>query len=108
MTERPMRLLLCLRKNPHSLPQVRHLYGKRGIVMKTFVPSQLMLCPMPQREIRGLSFTSAIRSGLRPYEYKSVIEASCLEAILDFKIWGKTSCLGCYFRDISTGEKFVL
>lgn len=31
-----------------------------------------------------------------------------LEAILDFKIWGKTPCLGCYFRDISTGEKFVL
>ena len=55
-----------------------------------------------------MSFTSAIRSGLRPYEYKSVIEASCLEAILDFKIWGKTPCLGCYFRDISTGKKFVL
>lgn len=45
--------------------------------MKNFVPAQLTLCSMPQREIRGLSFTSAIRSGLRPYEYKSVIEASC-------------------------------
>lgn len=76
--------------------------------MKNSVPAQLTLCSMPQREIRGLSFTSATRSGLRPYEYKSVIEASCLEAILDFKIWGKTPCLGCYFRDISTGEKFVL
>ena len=76
--------------------------------MKNSVATQLTLCPMPQREIRGLSFTSAIRSGLRPYEYKSVIEASCLEAILDFKILGKTPCLGCYFRDISTGKKFVL
>ncbi|WP_165071260.1 hypothetical protein [Desulfovibrio sp. ZJ200] len=76
--------------------------------MKTSVPAQLTLFPMPQRDIRGLSFISAIKSGLRPYEYKSVIEASCMEAILDFKIWGKTPCLGCYFRDISTGKKFVL
>ena len=76
--------------------------------MKNFIPVQLTLCPMPRREIRGLSFTSAIRSGLRPYEYKSAVAASCMEAILDFKIWGKTPCLGCYFRDISTGEKFVL
>ena len=76
--------------------------------MKNSVPAQLTLFPMPQREIRGLSYTNAIRSGLRPYEYKSVVEASCMEAILDFKIWGKTPCLGCYFRDIFTGEKFVL
>ena len=76
--------------------------------MKNSVATQLTLCPMPQREIRGLSFTSAIRSGLRPYEYKSVIEASCLEAIQDFKIWVKTPCLGFYFRYISTGHKFVL
>lgn len=76
--------------------------------MKNSVPTQLTLIPMPQMDIRGLSYTSAIRSGLRPYEYRSLIEASCIEAILDFKIWGKTPCLGCYFRDISTGEKFVL
>ena len=41
---------------------------------------------MPQREIRGLSFTSAIKSGLQ-----SVVEASCMEAILDFKIWGENA-----------------
>ena len=76
--------------------------------MKNFIPAQLTLFPMPQREIRGLSYASAIRSGLRPYEYKSVVETSCMEAILDFKIWGKTPCLGCYFRDIPTREKFVL
>lgn len=76
--------------------------------MKTSVLEQLTLLPIPQRDIRGLSYASAISSGLRPYEYRSVIEAPCMEAILDFKIWGKTPCLGCYFRDISTGEKFVL
>lgn len=76
--------------------------------MKNSVPTQLTLLPMPQKDIRGLSYASAISSGLRPCEYRSVIEASCMEAILDFKIWGKTPCLGCYFRDISTGEKFVL
>ena len=41
-----------------------------GFVMKNSVPVQLTLFHMPQKEIRGLSFTSAIRSGLRPYEYK--------------------------------------
>ena len=43
--------------------------------MKNSVSTQLTLCSMPQREIRGLSFTSAIKSGLRPYEYKSVLYA---------------------------------
>ena len=46
--------------------------------MKNSVPAQLTLFPMPQRKIRGLSYTNAIRSGLRPYEYKSVVEASCM------------------------------
>lgn len=76
--------------------------------MKNSAPTQLTLFPMPQKEIRGLSYANAIRSGLHPYEYKSVVKASCMKAILDFKIWGKTPCLGCCFRDIATGEKFVL
>ena len=61
--------------------------------MKNSVPAQLALLPMPHREIRGLSFTSAIRRGLRPYEYKSIVAASCLEAVLDFKIWEKRPAL---------------
>ena len=31
-----------------------------------------------------------------------------VEALLDFKIWGKSPCLTCYFRNIRTGEKFCL
>ena len=77
-------------------------------MLKGYSLQQLLLCPIPHREFRGMSYTSAIKSGLRPYEYTSVVAASCREAVLDFKIWGKTPCLGCYFRDIATGEKFAL
>ena len=30
------------------------------------------------------------------------------EAILDFRVWRKSPCVGCYFRNISDGGKFVL
>ena len=48
--------------------------------------------------------------GLEPREYKSMLRENPMtaEALLDFKIWGKSPNLTCYFRNIRTGEKFRL
>ena len=48
--------------------------------------------------------------GLEPKAYRSRLheEPMSSEALLDFKIWGKSPCLTCYFRDIRTGDKFCL
>ena len=40
--------------------------------------------------------------------YKVPDEPMDAEAILEFKVWGKSPCLGCYFRNIADGGKFVL
>ena len=69
-----------------------------------------ILFPLPDERHRGYSFRGAIEYGLEPREYKSMLheEPMQAEAVLDFKIWGKSPCLTCYFRNIRTGEKFCL
>ena len=69
-----------------------------------------ILFPLPDERHRGYSFRGAIEYGLEPREYRSMLheEPMEVEALLDFKIWGKSPCLTCYFRNIRTGEKFCL
>jgi len=69
-----------------------------------------ILYPLPERRHRGFSYTSAVNSGFEPREYKSMLHENPMtaEALLDFKIWGKSPNLTCFFRNIRTGEKFRL
>ena len=69
-----------------------------------------ILFPLPAARHRAYSFTGAIEYGLEPRAYRSMLheEPMSSEALLDFKIWGKSPCLTCYFRDIRTGNKFCL
>ena len=69
-----------------------------------------ILFPLHIERPRAFSFRGAIDDGLEPREYRSMLheEPMEVEALLDFKIWGKSPCLTCYFRNIRTGEKFCL
>ena len=69
-----------------------------------------ILFPLPAAGHRAYSFTGAIEYGLEPRAYRSMLHEKPMgcEALLDFKIWGKSPCLTCYFRDIRTGDKFCL
>ena len=69
-----------------------------------------ILFPLPAARHRAYSFTGAIEYGLEPRAYRSMLHEEPMEAeaLLDFKIWGKSPCLTCYFRNIRTGEKFCL
>ena len=69
-----------------------------------------ILFPLYIERPRAFSFRGAIDDGLEPREYRSMLHEEPMEAeaVLDFKIWGKSPCLTCYFRNIRTGEKFCL
>jgi len=57
---------------------------------------------------RALSYNQAIEAGLDPQAYAwEGVPVGEWEAVLDFKIWGKATSLGCYFtaRD---GRKYKL
>tara|TARA_B100000614_G_C14550499_1_gene493795 strand:+ start:1300 stop:1632 length:333 start_codon:yes stop_codon:yes gene_type:complete len=58
--------------------------------------------------MRGHSFSSAIESGLEPrdYEQNDIREGEYV-GVLDFKIWGKSPCLHCYFT-LTNGDKIKL
>lgn len=66
--------------------------------------------PLPEERGRAFSYSQAVENELEPREYESLVDAEpmSIEALLDFKVWGKTPCLSCYFRDIRTGRKFRL
>ena len=69
-----------------------------------------ILFPLYIERPRAFSFRGAIDDGLEPREYRSMLHEEPMEAeaVLDFKIWGKSPCLTCYFRNIRTGDKFCL
>ena len=64
----------------------------------------------PKKEIvmRAYSFRQALNAGCEPREYKEFQLEGEADAFLDFRIWGKTPCLHCYFSEFSTNRKFVL
>ena len=69
-----------------------------------------ILFPLPAAGHRAYSFTGAIEYGLEPKAYRSRLheEPMSSEALLDFKVWGKSPNLTCFFQNIRTGEKFRL
>lgn len=69
-----------------------------------------ILYNLPEKKVRGFSYYNAVDLGLEPRDYPLKIDGEPIEteALLDFKVWGKNSCLGCYFRNIRTGDKFRL
>lgn len=66
--------------------------------------------PFYDAEHRAYSFKGAVEYGFNPALYMSMWRHRPMtaEATLDFKIWGKSPCLTCYFRNIRTREKFCL
>ncbi len=58
---------------------------------------------------RAYSYAQAISAGLEPssYDWKDVPEGEW-EAKLDFKVWGKSSNLGCYFTRLDNDGKYLL
>jgi len=57
---------------------------------------------------RALSWDDAVDAGFRPddYQFKQLPIGRCIGA-LDWKIWGKTPCLACYFT-AEDGSRFRL
>ena len=76
--------------------------------MTRIMPVQLTLFTLPNLPVRAYSYKRAVENGLNPRTYKVPDEPMDAEAILEFKVWGKSPCLGCYFRNIADGGKFVL
>lgn len=56
--------------------------------------------------MRALTYDQAVELGLEPrdYAYEPVIGE--FEAVLDFKVWGKSVNLQCFFTVPTTGERF--
>jgi len=71
-------------------------------------PVQLTLFPLSDLAVRAFSYKRAVEEGLNPREYKVPDGPMVTTAMLAFKIWGKTPCLGCYFHDLTDGKRFVL
>lgn len=55
-----------------------------------------------------LSFAQALNLGLQPREYDAVVPVGEFFATLDFRVWGKSVNLRCFFTHQETGEKFTL
>jgi len=55
-----------------------------------------------------LSFAEVVKSGLEPREYDAVVPVGGITARLDFRMWGKSVNLRCFFTNLESGEKFSL
>lgn len=70
-----------------------------------------ILFPLSEKRHRGFSFQATVENGFEPSDYRSLLHDESpmtAEALLDFKVWGKSPNLTCFFRNIRTGEKFRL
>jgi hypothetical protein len=69
-----------------------------------------ILFQLPEEKQRGFSYERVVEWDFEPREYRSLINAVPMtaEALLDFKVWGKTPNLTCFFRNIKNGNKFRL
>ena len=57
--------------------------------------------------MRAYSFRGALEAGLEPGAYQAEPPLGSFKARLDFKVWGKTPVLRCFFTD-ANGRKFSL
>lgn len=55
-----------------------------------------------------LSFADVVKSGLEPRKYDAAVPVGELIARLDFRMWGKSVNLRCFFTNLESGEKFSL
>lgn len=55
-----------------------------------------------------LSFAQALRLGFQPREYGASVPEGVFEACLDFRMWGKSIGLRCFFSHLETEETFSL
>ena len=70
-----------------------------------------ILFPLSEKRHRGFSFQATVENGFEPSDYRSLLHDESpmtAEALLDFKVWGKSPNLTCFFWNIRTGEKFRL
>ena len=58
--------------------------------------------------MKTLSFAQALNLGLQPREYGTFVSEGEFTALLNFRIWGKSVNLRCFFIHMETGEKFSL
>lgn len=58
--------------------------------------------------MKALSFAQALSLGFQPREYGTSVPEGEFIARLDFRIWGKSVNLRCFFTHMETGEKFSL
>jgi hypothetical protein len=56
--------------------------------------------------MRALTYDQAVELGLEPREYAYEPVIGEFEATLDFKVWGKSVNLQCFFSVLPTGERF--
>lgn len=58
--------------------------------------------------MRELSFAQALNGGFEPREYKADVPVGTITARLDFRMWGKSVNLRCFFTNMKTSERFSL
>lgn len=58
--------------------------------------------------MKTLSFAQALNLGFQPREYGAFVPEGEFIARLDFRIWGKSVNLRCFFTHLETGDKFSL
>lgn len=58
--------------------------------------------------MKALSFTQALSLGFQPREYSTSVPEGEFVARLDFRMWGKSVNLRCFFTHMETGGKFSL
>ena len=56
----------------------------------------------------ALSFAQALSLGFEPREYGTDVPVGEITARFDFKMWGKSVNLRCFFTNAETGKKFSL
>lgn len=56
--------------------------------------------------MRALTYDQAVELGLEPRDYAYEPVVGEFEATLDFKVWGKSVNLQCFFTVPATGERF--
>ena len=58
--------------------------------------------------MRTFDFAQAIAAGYEPPQYREYTLEGETTAVLDFKMWGNSVCLRCFFTEAGTGHKFTL
>ena len=58
--------------------------------------------------MQAFTFAQVIAAGRDPEFYPALNQEGESTAVLDFKMWGESACLRCFFTSRDTGLKFTL